>query len=135
MTQTSSRGVVLFEQALRRLEEALARPEDSIVRDACIQRFEFTFEMAWKAVQRYASSEGIECVSPRDCFRTGFRLGLVDKDARWMAMVEDRNRTAHTYDEESAKTIYRALSEYADLLRRPLERLKDGERRRAGEGG
>jgi len=46
--------VVFFEQALRRLEEALAKPEDPIVRDACIQRFEFTFEMAWKAVQSYA---------------------------------------------------------------------------------
>ena len=44
--------VVFFEQALRRLEEALAKPEDPIVRDACIQRFEFTFEMAWKALQQ-----------------------------------------------------------------------------------
>lgn len=130
---TYSRWVVLFEQALGRLEEALARPEDAIVRDACIQRFEFTFEMAWKALQRYALAEGLECVSPRDCFRTGFRLGVIDKDARWMAMVEDRNRTAHTYDESSARTIYRALPEYAHLLRRLFERLKEGERRRARE--
>ena len=135
MAQARPRGVAVFEQALRRLEEALARPEDPIVRDACIQRFEFTFEMAWKALQRYASYEGLECVSPRDCFRTGFRLGLIEKDPRWMAMVEDRNRTAHTYDEESAKSIYRALPEYARLLARLLERLKDGEARQAREGG
>ena len=125
--------VVFFEQSLRRLEEALAKPEDPIVRDACIQRFEFTFEMAWKAVQSYALAEGVECVSPRDCFRTAFRLGLVESDARWMAMVEDRNRTSHTYDEEIAQTIYRALPGYMDLLGNLLEKLKAGEIRRAHE--
>ena len=87
MAGTHSRAMVLFDQALGRLDEALARPEDPIVRDACIQRFEFTFETAWKALQRYALEEGLECVSPRDCFRTAVRLGLIDKDARWMAMV------------------------------------------------
>jgi len=133
MGEASSRWVVLFEQALSRLDEALARSEDAIVRDACIQRFEFTFEMAWKALQRYALAEGLECVSPRDCFRAAFRLGLIENDARWMAMVEDRNRTAHTYDENSAKTIYRALPEYARVLKALLEGLKQGESRQAGE--
>jgi len=125
--------LVFFEQALHRLEEALSKPEDPIVRDACIQRFEFTFEMAWKAVQTYALAEGVECVSPRDCFRTAFRLTLVESDPRWMAMVEDRSRTSHTYDEDSAKAIYRALPGYADLLRHLLEKLKAGEMRRAHE--
>jgi len=134
MAEAYSRWVMLFEQSLSRLEEALAKPEDAIVRDACIQRFEFTFEMAWKALQRYALAEGLECVSPRDCFRAGFRLGLIDKDAHWMAMVEDRNRAAHTYDEKAANAIYRALPAYSQLLRGLLERLKQGESRRAREG-
>lgn len=125
-----SRRLVLFEQALGRLEEALAKPEDPIVRDACIQRFEFTFEMAWKAVQRHALTEGIECVSPRDCFRAGFRLGLIDRDAQWIAMMEDRNRTSHTYDESSAIAIYKALPGYAHLLRGLLQKLKEDESRR-----
>jgi nucleotidyltransferase substrate binding protein (TIGR01987 family) len=133
MGETRFSRLVFFEEALRRLEEALSKPEDPIVRDACIQRFEFTFEMAWKAVQTYAMAEGVECVSPRDCFRTAFRLVLVESDARWMAMVEDRNRTAHTYDEDSAKTIYRALPGYANLLRHLVKKLKAGEMRRAQE--
>ena len=75
-----ARRVALFERALGRLEEALAVPEDPIVRDACIQRFEFTFEMAWKALQAHARAQGLACASPRDCWRTAFRLGLVDED-------------------------------------------------------
>jgi len=124
----------LFERVLSRLEEALAKPEDPIVRDACIQRFEFTFEMAWKAIQQFALTEGIECVSPRDCFRVGFRLGVIDRDEQWMAMVEDRIRTSHTYDEDSAKAIYRALAGYADLLKRLLQKLKKAESHRHREG-
>jgi hypothetical protein len=42
MEETHSARVVFFEQALVGLQEALAKPEEPIVRDACIQRFEFT---------------------------------------------------------------------------------------------
>jgi len=117
------RRLGMLGQALARLDEGLDRREDSIVRDACIQRFEFTFEMAWKAVQAHATAEGLECVSPRDCFRTAFRLGLVDHDPRWMGMVEDRNRTTHTYDEKAAREIYQALPDYARMMRQLLDRL------------
>ena len=122
------RRIGVLGQALARLDEALDRPEDPIVRDACIQRFEFTFEMAWKAVQAQAMAEGLECVSPRDCFRTAFRLGLVENDTGWMAMVEDRNRTTHTYDEKSAHEIYQALPDYARMIRRLMELLTERSR-------
>jgi nucleotidyltransferase substrate binding protein (TIGR01987 family) len=125
MMGTAQRRITVFSQALARLDEALARPEDPIVRDACIQRFEFTFEMAWEAVQAQAMSEGLECVSPRDCFCTVFRLGLVENDARRMAMVEERNRTTYAYDEKAAREIYRSLPDYAGMMRRLLERLTE----------
>jgi nucleotidyltransferase substrate binding protein (TIGR01987 family) len=125
----------LLGQALARLEEALARPEDAIVRDACIQQFEFTFEMAWRAIQERARAEGLDCVSPRDCFRTGFRLGLLGQDRRWLAMVEDRNRTTHLYDEETAGKVYRAIPGYVQLLRGLLARLQDAEGPARGEVG
>jgi nucleotidyltransferase substrate binding protein (TIGR01987 family) len=123
--------VALFESRPGSTRGALARPEDEIVRDACIQRFEFTFEMAWRAVQRFAQSEGLDRVSPRECFRIAFRLGLIDKDARWMVMFEDRNRAAHTYDEASARTIYCALPGYAAPFSQLLGRLEERESRRA----
>lgn len=123
-----SMRLTAFARALQRLSEALTKPEDPIVRDACIQRFEFTFEMAWKALQEHARSEGIDCVSPRECFRVGFRLRVIENDPRWLAMVEDRNRTSHTYDEDSATAIYRALPGYAEILSGLLKRLNTAER-------
>jgi len=123
----------LFGQVLARLEEVLARPEDPVVRDAAIQRFEFTFELAWRAIQDHARAEGLDCVSPRDCFRKAFRLGLLDRDAAWLAMVEDRNRTSHVYDEGTARKVYGALPLYARLLRGLLARLEDAARRAATE--
>lgn len=117
-----------FDRAVGRLLEALAKPEDPIVRDACIQRFEFTFEMAWRSLQAYARREGLECASPRECIRVGFRLRVIENDPSWLAMVEDRNRTSHTYDEDSAIAIYRALPGYAKLFQALLDRLAQAER-------
>jgi nucleotidyltransferase substrate binding protein (TIGR01987 family) len=115
----------LLLRALDRLDAGLAQPEDDITRDACIQRFEFTFELAWKAIQRQARAEGLECVSPRECLRVAFSLGLVEDDAQWMSMVEDRNRTSHTYDEATARVVYGALAAYARLLRELGRRLAE----------
>jgi nucleotidyltransferase substrate binding protein (TIGR01987 family) len=71
--------------------------------------------------------------APRDCFRAAFRLGLIDRDARWIAMVEDRNRTTHAYDAETARKGYEALRTYAGLFDSLLARLVEGEHRRRAE--
>ena len=42
-------------------------------------------------------------------------------------MLEDRNRTAHTYDEALAKDVYRRFSNYLPLFR-ALERALSTER-------
>jgi nucleotidyltransferase substrate binding protein (TIGR01987 family) len=123
-----------FTRALRRLQEAIALPKDPIVQDACIQRFEFTFETAWKAIQEDARAEGVDCASPRDCFRVAFRLGVLTQDEpRWLSMVHDRNRTSHTYDEAVAAEIYDALSGYTTLFDALLTKLEERARQRARE--
>jgi len=51
--------------ALTRLREVLSQPENDVSRDAAIQRFEFCFELAWKAIQERARDEGMDCQSPK----------------------------------------------------------------------
>jgi nucleotidyltransferase substrate binding protein (TIGR01987 family) len=93
-----------FNKALRRLAEALDAPPGDLVRDASIQRFEFTFELAWKAIKNTATVEGLECMSPCSCLKLAFGQGWVDDEPIWLAMLEDRNRASHTYDETHPQT-------------------------------
>jgi nucleotidyltransferase substrate binding protein (TIGR01987 family) len=103
--------------ALGRLESALSQPKTEWTRDSAIQRFEFTFELAWKAVVAAARAEGLEVVSPRDAVRTARRLGWIDDDQRWLDMLDARNRTSHTYSEDTADSIYSGLPAHAQALR------------------
>ena len=113
-----------FESALKRLKEALAQPKTEWTRDAAIQRFEFTFELAWKTAKRLAREQGMESVSPRHTLKEAFKLGWVPDDRIWMDMLEDRNRTSHTYKEQVAEEIYGRLSSYANALTGLLQKLK-----------
>jgi nucleotidyltransferase substrate binding protein (TIGR01987 family) len=116
-------AVKTFEQALRRLQEVLVEPESALVRDAAIKRFEFTYELAWKAVQRVLREQGVLCHSPKGCLSEAFTCGLVQDSPLWIRMIEDRNLTVHTYNERMAVAIYRNLKEYEPLFEELLQNL------------
>lgn len=107
-------------RALGSLKEALAGdPSDTIVRDAAIQRFEYTFEATWKAAQRFlVLVESIEVGSPKGVIRSAFQVQLLDEAQTRLAimMANDRNLTTHTYNEELAISIQRHLPSYAQLM-------------------
>lgn len=110
-------------QALATLEEILALEKSPVVRDAAIQRFEYTFEALWKAAQAYHRHvDGIGAASPKSVIRAAYQSGiLTEEDSRAaMQMAEDRNLTVHTYNEELAELIYSRLPAYASLMRRWL---------------
>ncbi len=110
-----------FSQAIARFSEALDAPESDLTRDAAIQRFEFCFELAWKVIQERARAEGLDCQSPKGCLKLAYKNGWIAEEAGWVSMLEDRNRTAHTYDETLAKDVYRRFPMYLPLFR-ALER-------------
>lgn len=108
--------LAVLETALARLQDALAQPKSEWTRDAAIQRFEFTFELAWKAVASAARHQGVEVASPRRAWQTAFQLGWIDDDRLWLDMLEDRNRASHSYREATAEQIYSRLGGYAVAL-------------------
>ena len=109
-----------FEHALARLHEVLAENETSIVRDALIQRFEFTFEVVWKTLKLYLERQGHECGGPRLTLKKAFAENLIatpEEADVWLRMIEDRNLTSHAYDEALATRIYQNVVRiYAPLL-------------------
>lgn len=114
--------------AAARLREAVAAPEDAIVRDAVIQRFEFSFELVWKALKLYLERQGHECGGPRPTLKKAFAEGLiptVEEADVWLQMLEDRNLTSHAYDEALATSIYRnVVRHYSPLLSLMAERIQ-----------
>ncbi len=106
-------------RALATLEEVLDESFSLIVRDASIQRFEYTFEVTWKLIRQYLKDrEGIVCNSPKSCFREAFKVDLVTEEetVKALQMTDDRNMTTHTYREEVADEIYGNLPGYYDLM-------------------
>jgi len=111
-------------KALGTLREIVNEPYTVIVRDAAIQRFEYTFEALWKFLKEYLQKkEGIVCSSPKSCFREAFSARMITEEeiVRLLQMTDDRNMTSHTYKEEVAQMIYSKLKEYSILMERLLQ--------------
>jgi nucleotidyltransferase substrate binding protein (TIGR01987 family) len=117
--------------ALDRFGEALEYVDpDEIVMDGTIQRFEFTFELFWKALRRFLQREGVDTGSPKNTLRHAYRRGLLDREQLWLDMLEDRNRSSHVYDAAMARAIFARLPSHYRELRDRFEHLK----RRIAEG-
>jgi len=119
-----------FQDAIRSLEtlkEILNEPFSIIVRDAAIQRFEYTFEAFWKFVKEYLRiKEKIIANSPKQCFRELFTIGIIteDENVRFLEMTDERNMTSHTYKEEVANIIYGGLKKYYELMKNTIGKLE-----------
>lgn len=121
-----------FVKALASLERALERacavPEDAELRDACIQRFEYTYELAWKMLKRQIEAEvanpsEVDGFSFRQLFRVAGERGLVDDVEAWFDYREQRNLTTHTYHEETARRVFSVLPAFARDAGSLLSRL------------
>jgi len=114
-----------FGQALKRLEEALKLSPTRIHKDATIQRFEFCYELSWKTVKLFLNNQGIECRSPRDCFRRAADYGLIEDPQSWFSYLESRNLIAHTYNEKTADKIYKEIAPFFKSAEKLLEKVKE----------
>ena len=101
-----NQALTAFTKARARLHEVLQQDENEFMRDAVIQRFEFTFEAAWKAAYRWLRDRGepvnesVHSVLPR-----ALANGLILDVAGWDELRLRRNQTSHTYDESLALDV------------------------------
>ena len=117
-----------FTNALTRLKEGslIWEAAGDLGRDGLIQRFEFTFELAWKTLKACFEEEGLlGLTSPKTVLREAFSAGLIKEDELWLAMLEDRNSTAHIYGEPLAIQIcHRVQEQYIGALEALNEQLR-----------
>lgn len=119
-----------FIAAYRRLAEGVEiytqDPSNTIVRDGLIQRFEFTFELAWKTIKAVYEEEGLSTTSsPKPILREAYAEGLIHDEQLWLDMLEDRNAVSHIYKEEIAADVCADIKErYLDAIQRLIEALQ-----------
>ncbi|MDP9195360.1 MAG: nucleotidyltransferase substrate binding protein [Pseudomonadota bacterium] len=116
-------------QALDSLDEAAREPLQGRlaknIRDSVIQRFEYTYELAWKTLKRALMvSFGYDEDTVRDIYRRGFEVGLLQDVERWLAFHTARNMTSHTYNEKIADQTYAVAQEFLKEARLLLQRLE-----------
>ena len=115
-----------FTAALLRLKEVLALEKTSVTRDSAIQRFEFTLDLAWKAIKAFLEEyRGIRCTSPKGCLKEAFLERIIEHDEFWLELVDLRNDTVHTYKEELAENVFKKLPNAVQYFENLLMRLDE----------
>ena len=116
--------------ALARLEEALKLDSElDVYKAGCIQYFEFTFELAWKAIKATAEEAGLDAGgSPKSSLKTAYQQGWIEDEAVWLEMLEARNRMSHTYDAKDAIKVYGQLAGYIEPLKALVMKLGEASR-------
>ncbi|EKD27867.1 MAG: nucleotidyltransferase substrate binding protein, HI0074 family [uncultured bacterium] len=122
-----------LEKAVSSLEKAILRAEktknDDILRDAVIQRFEYTYELCWKMLKRQIEMDSptpalVDTLSFKELIREGAEKGFIDDVAAWIMYREQRNITSHVYNENKAISVYNTAVEFLKDAKSLLNKLK-----------
>ena len=112
-----------FQKALQQLTIGLSAYPDlnELEKDGIIQRFEFTFELAWKTLQDYFAQESgyVDVKGPRTVLKQAIQDNLLEDGHAWLHMLDNRNLLTYVYDEEESRQIL------ADIASRYLPLLTD----------
>ena len=79
-----------------------------------IEQFNFTLEVAWKALQETLKSHGVaaaETGSPREILQLGFKFGFIDDPEIRLLMLKKRNLAVHMYNSEEADILLEDIKE------------------------
>ena len=93
--------------------------------EGLVQRFEYTFELAWKVLQDLLIYKGYEfMMGPNGTLKMAFDDGLIADHDGWRKMAKSRNTLSLVYDEEEVLPIVKLIySDYAPLLKKLDEEL------------
>ena len=125
--QNAKRRFDDLDRALARLEEALAIPADApLAIDGTIQRYEFVFELCWKAMKALFELEApaAELGTPRAVIKAAFAAGWIDDETAWLDLLDMRNATSHTYREALARDVYHRIALHFAMLKAATQQLK-----------
>lgn len=128
-------NLVSFEKALNSLDEIIVRyqkeKEDTAIRDALIQRFEYTYSLAIKMIKRYlkiylTENEEVDTMDFNRTIREANRIGILLNNLEiWTIYRQKRNMTSHTYDEKKALEVVDIVNDFFKDAKYLLQKLKE----------
>jgi len=120
-----------FERAYLLLREAFEMDPggmSDLEKEGAIQRFEYTFELAWKTLKDYLIYNGVvfDQITPRSVIKEAFAAKIIRDGQTWINMLEQRNLMSHTYDRQAFETVFANISqEYLVALEQVFAWLKE----------
>ncbi|MBN1962803.1 MAG: nucleotidyltransferase substrate binding protein [Deltaproteobacteria bacterium] len=92
-----------FRKALAHLQEALqngAATLNQLEKEGAAQRFEFTFELAWKTLKDFLEFNGVKLasVTPKSVIKAAFAARIIKDGQIWIDMLLQRNALSHKND-------------------------------------
>lgn len=109
--QNFDRAFILLRSALE--DQPLDQLPD-LEQAGVIQRFEYSYELAWKTMKDYLEDNGvvISPVTPRNVIKEAFAAGLIKEGQIWVDMMLHRNLLSHTYDFSNFKKVLEAVDNF-----------------------
>ena len=104
-----------FDRAFLLLREAFAEKRElsMLEKEGVIQRFEYTYELAWKTLKDYLEEGGviITPLTPRQVIKEAFAAKIIADGAIWINMLDNRHLLSHTYDFSVFEQAVKAIGE------------------------
>lgn len=123
-----------YQKALKQLSKFIEKGNlNELEEQGLIQSFEYTHELAWNTLKDFLESRGNkEIYGSKDATREAFKLNLIGSGDIWMDMIQSRNETSHTYNDDVSKKISKNIMEryYPEFsgLERKLKELAKEEK-------
>ena len=120
-----------FRKALSKLGEVATSEHSSglseLEKEGMIQRFEYTFELAWKTLQDLLEYKGyIDITEPNPVMEQALIDGYIKDEISWRSMKKSRELTSHTYNSETADDIAENIVQtYYEALKKLETRLEE----------
>lgn len=123
--KTSDISLKPLKDAFEQFKKALAQPENEFIRDSVIQRFEFTFELSWRSMQKFLEADRpLADASTRNILREAHAQGLIPAVEPWFEFQKFRNMTSHVYSEKVSKEIYEKVKSFPPFCQALISTLE-----------
>ena len=129
------RALALLREAIDQMNEANrdGRTFSDLEKEGTIQRFEYTWELAWNVLKDYLRNEGVALleITPKTVVRAAFQANVIADGETWMQALDVRNRMSHTYDFEKFEEAIEQIKEnflpaFEDLHAYLLAKVENG---------